>query len=38
MMQCAQDDPTYRLADLGTEFLDETGLIFEEWPLPADYT
>jgi predicted nucleotidyltransferase len=26
----------YRLADLGSEFLDETGIVFEAWPLPAD--
>ena len=26
----------YRLADLGTEFLDETGVMFEAWPLPAN--
>ena len=27
-----------RRAGMGTPSLDETGHIFEEWPLPADYT
>lgn len=26
----------YILANLGTEFLDDTGMIFEAWPLSAD--
>ena len=39
MMPCARDDPTLRRCKSAlASLIDDTGLSFEAWPLPADYT